>query len=57
MEAASTPEDATTPEEWLKHIRDLRAAGREAEAARSLARFRLRYPDHVVPSDMGQREK
>ena len=54
MEAATAPDDAATPENWLKHIRELRAAGREAEAARSLAHFRLRYPDHAVPRDLGQ---
>ena len=54
MEAAAAPDDAATLDDWLKHIRALRAAGREAEAARSLARFRLRYPDHVVPGDLGQ---
>lgn len=52
MEAAAAPDDAATPEDWLKRIRELRAAGREAEAARSLARFRLRHPDHLVPSDL-----
>jgi hypothetical protein len=44
--------DAATPEDWLKHIRELRAAGRSAEAAQSLARFRVRYPDAVVPDDL-----
>ena len=53
MEAATAPDDAATPEDWIKHIGELRAAGREAEAARSLARFRLRYPDHAVPRDLG----
>jgi len=44
--------DAATPEAWLKHVRELRAAGRSAEAAQSLARFRLRYPDFVLPDDL-----
>ena len=44
--------DAATPEAWLKHIRELRAAGRSAEAAQSLARFRARYPDLVLPDDL-----
>lgn len=44
--------DAATPDAWLKHIRDLRAAGRSAEAAQSLARFRARYPDFVLPDDL-----
>jgi hypothetical protein len=45
-------DDAATPEAWLKHIRELRAAGSHAEAAQSLARFRARYPDSVVPDDL-----
>lgn len=44
--------DAATPEAWLKQIRELRAAGRSAEAAQSLARFRARYPDFVLPDDL-----
>jgi hypothetical protein len=44
--------DAATPEVWLKQIRELRAAGRSAEAAQSLARFRARYPDFVLPDDL-----
>jgi hypothetical protein len=44
--------DAATPEAWLKHIRELRAAGRSGEAAQSLARFRVRYPDVVLPDDL-----
>lgn len=44
--------DAVSPEAWLQRIRELRAAGREAEAAQSLARFRQRYPDFPLPADM-----
>ncbi|MCX7155583.1 MAG: hypothetical protein NTW45_03965 [Rhodocyclales bacterium] len=44
--------DPATPEAWLQHIRELRAAGRSAEAAQSLARFRARYPDFVLPDDL-----
>lgn len=44
--------DAATPEAWLTHIRELRAAGRSAEAAQSLDRFRARYPDLVLPDDL-----
>lgn len=44
--------DALTPEAWLKHVRELRAAGRTAEAAQSLARFRARYPDFTLPDDL-----
>jgi hypothetical protein len=49
---ALPPPDAATPEAWLKQVRDLRAAGRSAEAAQSLARFRARYPDFVLPDDL-----
>jgi hypothetical protein len=44
--------DAVSPEAWLQRIRELRAAGRETEAAQSLARFRQRYPDFPLPADM-----
>lgn len=44
--------DALPPEAWLQRIRELRAAGREAEAAQSLARFRQRYPDFPLPADL-----
>jgi hypothetical protein len=44
--------DVLAPEAWLQQIRDLRAAGRNAEAAQSLARFRGRYPDFVLPDDL-----
>jgi len=53
-EVSAHVDDAATPEDWLKHIRQLREAGRDADAAQSLARFRLRYPDHVVPGDLIQ---
>ena len=53
-EVSAHVDDAATPEDWLKHIRQLREAGRDADAAQSLARFRLRYPDHVVPVDLIQ---
>jgi hypothetical protein len=48
--------DAATPEAWLQQIRELRAAGRKAEAAQSLARFRTRYPDFVLPADLRDRQ-
>ena len=44
--------DTATPEAWLKHIRELRASGHRVEAAQSLARFRVRYPDFVLPADL-----
>lgn len=46
--------DPATPEAWLQHIRELRSAGRNAEATQSLARFRARYPDVVLPDDLLQ---
>ncbi len=49
---AQPPADPATPEAWLKQIRELLAAGRSAEAAQSLARFRARYPDLVLPDDL-----
>ena len=52
LEAGGFAADAATPEAWLKQIRELRAAGRSAEAAQSLARFRVRYPDFVLPDDL-----
>lgn len=50
--SAEQAADAATPELWLQQIRDLRTAGRNAEAAQSLARFRTRYPDFVLPEDL-----
>jgi hypothetical protein len=49
--AAAAPE-AASAEAWLRRIRELRAAGRDAEAAQSLDRFRQRYPDFPLPADM-----
>jgi hypothetical protein len=45
-------DDAATPAAWVEHIRALRAEGRTQEAAQSLARLRLRYPDFVLPDDL-----
>ena len=49
---ATAAGDASTPEAWLQHIRALRAAGRSAEAAQSLVRFRSRYPALQLPDDL-----
>ena len=51
---AKSADDAETPEKWLKHIRELRSAGRYQEAAQSLARFRERYPDQLLPDDLSR---
>ena len=37
---------------WLEEIRALRRQGREDEAARRLAEFRLAYPDYPLPEDL-----
>lgn len=47
--------DASTPEAWLNHIRELFAAGRDAEAEQSLERFRSRFPDFALPADLNRR--
>jgi len=38
------------PEAWLKHIDELRLAGRGADAEASFRAFRDRYPDHPLPA-------
>jgi len=37
-------------EAWLKHVDELRGAGRLAEARESFAAFRLRYPEYRLPA-------
>lgn len=49
---AQSAADPATPDAWLQQIRELRSAGRNAEATQSLARFRARYPDFVLPDDL-----
>lgn len=44
--------EAASPEAWLQRIRELRVAGRDAEAAQNLVRFRQRYPDFPLPADL-----
>jgi len=48
----AAPAVEPTADDWLRQIRELRAAGRVAEAAQSLARFRARYPDFPLPADL-----
>ncbi|MFL6550480.1 MAG: hypothetical protein ACJ8OJ_17435, partial [Povalibacter sp.] len=43
-----TAERFATPEDWLKHIRDLRGEGRSADADSEWQDFRKRYPDYFV---------
>lgn len=50
--AAAPAVDGPSPEAWLRQVRELLAAGRSTEAAQSLARFRARYPDFVLPDDL-----
>jgi hypothetical protein len=40
------------PEAWLERIVELRKAGKLEEAARSLERFRRRYPDYPLPPEL-----
>lgn len=54
--AAQSALDGATIDAWLQQIRELRAAGRGTEAAQSLARFRARYPDFVLPADLLERK-
>jgi len=44
-----------TPEQWLERIAELRKAGRDREADRSLAEFRKRYPDYRMSEAMRAR--
>ncbi len=48
-------DEALTPDQWVKQIRDLRAAGRRLDAERSLAQLRERYPEFVLPDDLQAR--
>ncbi len=41
-----------SPERWLARIAELRRAGRDDEADRRLAEFRLRYRDYRIPEAM-----
>ncbi len=52
LKEADATDDAAMPEAWLDQIRKLRAAGRNAEAAQSLERFRKRYPGVALPDDL-----
>lgn len=49
---ASREQAFRTPEDWINEIRALRRAGRDSEWRASLARFRERYPDYGIPSDL-----
>ena len=43
---------ARTPEPWLEEIRQLKAQGRDQQAAEALAEFRQAYPDYRLPEDL-----
>lgn len=53
---AAASADVAGPEAWLARIRELKAAGRVAEAAQSLARLRERYPGVAIPADLADLE-
>jgi hypothetical protein len=42
---------ARKPTEWLGSIAALRRAGRYSEAAAEMRRFRIAYPNYIVPSE------
>ncbi len=46
------PPEFRTPEAWLDHIRELRKAGRLAEAAAVLDQFKKAHPDYALPADL-----
>lgn len=48
MPGQSTGETDLPPQEWLKHIAELRKQGKLREAQASLEDFRRRYPDYPV---------
>lgn len=53
----ATPQAADKPlepEAWLEKIRELKAAGRDEEAARELELFAKAYPDYELPADLKQ---
>ena len=57
VDAAAAPASARaqapwedSEEAWLKHVDELRNAGRLAEAHESYVAFRLRYPDYRLPA-------
>lgn len=50
-ELQSTKAAHRNPEEWLREIRELRAAGKTEEADREWKAFRKAFPDHIVAED------
>ncbi len=42
---------ARKPAEWLADIGALRRAGRHSEAAAEMRRFRVAYPNYIIPSE------
>jgi hypothetical protein len=49
---AAAADAERTAENWIEHIRRLRAEGRMEEASQELKAFRERYPDHPLPDDL-----
>jgi hypothetical protein len=46
--AEARKESELSPKEWLAKIKELRRAGKRAEAEASLQEFRKRYPEYPV---------
>jgi hypothetical protein len=49
---AAKEADVLPPGKWLERIEALRKEGKLDEAAKSLAEFRKRYPDYVLPAHL-----
>ncbi|HKI61629.1 MAG TPA: hypothetical protein VKA31_04975, partial [Mariprofundaceae bacterium] len=49
--AAIKKQQELSPEAWLAEILRLHEDGRETDAAESMRRFRLQYPDYKLPDD------
>jgi hypothetical protein len=44
--------DGWPVEEWVEEIRNLKRAGREADASELLAALRKKFPDFSLPEDL-----
>ena len=55
--AADTDTEQSDPELWLEEIRDLRRAGKVADADREWQEFRKSFPDFRVADDDIARKK
>jgi len=50
--AAAAQVDARSPQAWIEDIRKLMKEGKSEEAGQEIAKFKKRYPDHVLPEDL-----